>query len=282
MKQILKLLFSNDPKRQRAFTLIELLVVIAIIAILAAMLLPALAKAKNKATQMVDINNNRQIMQGTHMFATDNQDFLPAPGWGTDHDTWAHGKPAGSWPGQGTGGTASTFKNDYPKQLELQKKGQLWPFLLVNKMFMCPIDRTNGTQFYNRNVYISSYVMNGGISGYGDSAQNGGRNSHKITRFKAEAVLLWETDETDPFFFNDVSSFPDEGISQRHLGGKGARPNKDVGGAATIGVLGGSAESIKYRKFYDLAGSPGARGGSGVIGGLPNRLWINPNKRDGR
>jgi prepilin-type N-terminal cleavage/methylation domain-containing protein len=72
----------NRPRARRwqwAFTLIELLVVIAIIAILAALLLPALAKAKQKAQQTGCINNLKQIGLSIQMYINDNSDTLPGP-----------------------------------------------------------------------------------------------------------------------------------------------------------------------------------------------------------
>jgi prepilin-type N-terminal cleavage/methylation domain-containing protein/prepilin-type processing-associated H-X9-DG protein len=95
MKARHKYYLGTASKAARGFTLIELLVVIAIIAILAALLLPALAKSKEKATGVACLNNGRQLSLGWRMYADDASDricYASDDGYGT-----AHIKNAYSW-----------------------------------------------------------------------------------------------------------------------------------------------------------------------------------------
>ena len=160
MKVNVRSAFSSNGlghERGKAFTLIELLVVIAIIAILAALLLPALSKAKQRGQGIVCMGNLKQLQLAWNMYCEDNNNKIPQniasdTGKLTENglDPMAQpGAPNACWV-LGQSDAAPQFTNDL-----LLSHGLIYPYLNSVKIFKCPADLSSPR---NRNYSMNCWM----------------------------------------------------------------------------------------------------------------------------
>ena len=223
---------NRKPVRQnllragRAFTLIELLVVIAIIAILAAMLLPALSRAKEKGESISCLNNQRQISLASQMYVDDNHGYYPPR------------SETNRWP--------NLMYDDYGHSL---------------KLLLCP-DETTPPVTYGSTATVTnaadatprSYFINGWNDVFASDGQQGqglGESMKQTAiQYSSNTILFGEkrSDQGD-FYMDLLAGFGDdfEKLNQSaHDGSPEARLAGIGSGGANYAMCDGSAIFIKF------------------------------------
>jgi prepilin-type N-terminal cleavage/methylation domain-containing protein/prepilin-type processing-associated H-X9-DG protein len=225
------------------FTLIELLVVIAIIAILAAMLLPVLSSAKEKAYQTSCLNNQKQLTLAWCVYKDDNNGrfVIDDPADVTNYPSWLYGNM-----------TVSTDKTN----VALIKSGLLYPYVSNGGVYRCPSDTTGNVRSYSMQEQLGSYLDGvpyneqaaAGVPGYTPEYKES-----EIKNSSSTLVFLDENESTlnDGFFATPITgdkwndnpgilhsrgcnlSFVDGHVE--HWRWKDARTLTVVAGATTVG-----------------------------------------------
>jgi prepilin-type N-terminal cleavage/methylation domain-containing protein/prepilin-type processing-associated H-X9-DG protein len=237
-------------KRNKAFTLVELLVVIAIIALLMAVLLPALAKARTQAKRIVCLSGLRQLVTAWMAYAENNDSKIvnggqppsntpppTEPYWCTSFNTAAD--PGFDWclPGGSSTGCTTTGLT-YEQRVEKLKKGALFKYCQNVKSYRCP----EAAKDMHR-TYIIPESMNASMYPNPAAYHNEGQIIKRLGQIKksAERVVFFEEKKITPdaFMFPYVPS-----------GGNpywdSDKPNIMHGDGANFGFADGHADYHKW------------------------------------
>jgi len=265
-------------KTKRGFTLIELLVVIAIIAILAAMLLPALAKAKEKAQRIACVSNLRQWGLAQNMYLDDNRNLFPlpkiatatpgSPGYNENTPGWSN---FAEFHNAGQGDTA--WFNALPPYVSSKP---LWEiaaapagFVSGRKIFDCPAV-TQPAEFSDPNRVVFNYGMNPkGNTGTYSNAVYG--INFKATMVQKPSAFVFMGDgrarSTELPYYGD----PTKEVGVQHCWVKQFSARHNVGGNLTFAD--GHAAHFKYSYVC-------ANGGTTALDtGAPDINWTADGQR---
>jgi prepilin-type N-terminal cleavage/methylation domain-containing protein/prepilin-type processing-associated H-X9-DG protein len=206
---------NSFPRTGRAFTLIEVLVVIAIVAILAAMLLPALSSAKAKAQAISCRNNLKQWGLATQLYETDNGDYLPKNGSSSGNST------------------TDGWYVDLPRQMGFPIYAEMpWRTNAAidpgNSVWICPSNtrRSNGNNLFH-------YCLNENVNGVGAS------NQVRMASIRLPTATVW--------LFDNGGLAPVAQMNNIHT-------NLHSRGAQFV-FLDGHVEQFKVSAYRDSAGN---------------------------
>lgn len=260
---------SNRNHSRLGFTLIELLVVIAIIAILAAMLLPALSKAKSKAQGIMCMSNTRQLMMAVHLYSGDNQEFFPMNVQGDVSKSGATIGSAGAYYPWVMGWL--TWDTSPHNTNSLYLTSQNYSVLAryaggSQKVFKCPADNRLSLPQVQRGwtERVRSVSMNGAVGKGNKVATDGLINSERIFEKTTDVLRptpanLWVFVDEHPDSINDGAFFN----AQRNYEWIDL-PSNQHNGACGFAFADGHSEIHKWRTsvlkykltFQDLSRQP--------------------------
>ena len=248
----------------------------AVLAVLAALLVPALARSGDNG-RTICMNNMRQLGAALNLYAAENQDSLPWPNWGNDMSPpcpagWLYAGDPTSWPSTiASGGLPSVSFFSYRQRWHLTA-GVLWKYVLNGNAFLCPDDvkPSLGGYWSLRAMTLSTYLMNGAAAYYPSPNSQYNYATPKLSQVWSPACyILWEPDQTlDAHCYNDGAGYPGNN-------GGGAGANEGIGKLHGLGgnilSLSGAARLISSVDYSNQLSVPG-----------PNLLYWNPKSSTGR